>query len=46
MQHELPRVLGHCEFKVDEIAGMITSSGKVKFIAEFVKAGLLRILEI
>lgn len=46
MRHELPRLLGNCKFRVDEITGMITSSGKVKFITEFVSAGLLRIVEI
>jgi hypothetical protein len=46
MRHELPRLLGDSGFRVDEITGMITSSGKVRFITEFVSAGLLRIVEI
>jgi hypothetical protein len=46
MRHELPRILGDRKFAVDEIGGMITRSGKVKFITEFVKGGLLRIVDI
>jgi hypothetical protein len=46
MRDELQRVLADSSFTIDEIGGMITSSGKVRFIAEFVKAGLLRIVSI
>jgi uncharacterized RmlC-like cupin family protein len=46
MQDELPRVLGKSSFAIHEIGGMITSSGKVRFITEFVNAGLLRIISI
>jgi hypothetical protein len=46
MRHEVPRILGDGKFTVDEIGGMITPAGKVKFITEFVKQGLLRIVDI
>jgi hypothetical protein len=46
MRHELRRVLGESSFTIDEIGGMITSAGKIRFVTEFVNAGLLRIITI
>lgn len=46
MRAELPRILGEREFTVAEIGGMITTAGKVKFVREFVSAGVLRIVSI
>lgn len=46
MREQLPRLFGERDFAIDEIEGMITSSGKIKLIAELVKAGFLRIVRI
>ena len=46
MRQALRRILGEDKFTVAEVGGMITDAGKVKFIGEFVKAGLLRIVSI
>jgi hypothetical protein len=42
----LDKVISGNAFAVDEIEGCIGSSGKVKFVAAFVRAGLLQIVSI
>jgi hypothetical protein len=46
MREQLARILADGNFPVREIEGMITSSGKIKFVAEFVRAGFHRIVKI
>lgn len=46
MREQLPLILGDQKFAVGEIEGMITSTGKVTLVREFVKAGFLRIVSI
>ena len=46
IQDELDLVLLESSFAVHEIGGMVTTAGKVRFITEFVTAGLLQIITI
>ncbi len=46
MREQLARIFGDGDFAIREIEGMITSSGKIKLVAEFVRAGFHRIVKI
>src|SRR6185437_3375934 len=46
MREQLPRILGHGDFAIGEIEGMITSAGKIKLIVELVRSGILQIVRI
>jgi Cupin superfamily protein len=46
LEGALGRIMGGDAFAIRELEGFIDNSGKVKLVAEFVKAGLLRIVDI
>jgi hypothetical protein len=46
LQGAIAKIMGANAFAIGEIEGFIGSPGKVKLAAEFVKAGLLRIVRL
>jgi hypothetical protein len=46
LEGALGRIMNENEFAIDELEGFINRPGKVKLAAEFVKAGLLRIVKL